>query len=52
MRKKNADIKKVKQILDFFKLVKKSYKIPVIIFNTTIFHRRSQQSIKNIKNAR
>ncbi len=34
--KKNADIKKVKQILDFIKLVKKNYKIPVIIFNSTI----------------
>jgi polysaccharide pyruvyl transferase WcaK-like protein len=34
--KKNADIKKVKQIFDFIKSIKKNYKIPIIIFNSTI----------------
>ena len=34
--KKNADVKKVQQIFDFIKSIKKNYKIPIIIFNSTI----------------
>ena len=34
--KKNADVKKVKQIFDFIKSIKMDYNIPIIIFNSTI----------------
>jgi len=46
--KKNADTKKVKQILDFIKAVKKNYKIPVIIFNSTISSLNNNQ-LKTLK---
>lgn len=46
--KKNADTKKVKQILDFIKSVKKNYKIPVIIFNSTISSLNNNQ-LKTLK---
>ena len=34
--KKNSDSKKVYQILEFIKDIKKKYNIPVVIFNSTI----------------
>lgn len=40
---KNADKKKVNQIFDFIKLVKKRYNIPIIIFNSTISSLKKNQ---------
>ena len=41
--KKNSDLKKVKQILNFIMRVKKEFNIPIIIFNSTISSLKNKQ---------
>ena len=45
---KNSDSKKVNEIFEFIKIIKKNYKIPVVIFNSTISSLKKNQ-IKILK---